>query len=315
MKQVDSKNKRPVQVTNDFMVLKAYAGFGKPIFDNALSFVVNSFKQQTGSNNMYIMTAPNKSDERIEEKIKEYDVGDYDKILDYIRGTVVFKNLEGLFDFINFAKNFDFSNLQVKDVDSKNLEILNYGVNSFSLDKKYLNNENIEKYPFLNKNTKLKTSEYMDYKMYMKIPAKSSNNVKDQYIVAEIICILEDFYKFCNLTHYLYEQVRVDVEVKEFTNQDLEHLQEFTKHMIYHIHRHDVIEIYNKKPENKIKLVAIDPTKEQDKNNFFNSLPELSKKDMIKSVKDAVIYKAASKFDTRTVLQVTELFNNSFNVR
>ena len=85
--------------------------------------------------------------------------------------------------------------------------------------------------------------------------------------------------------------------------------------MIYHIHRHDVIEIYNKKPENKIKLVAIDPTKEQDKNNFFNSLPELSKKDMIKSVKDAVIYKAASKFDTRTVLQVTELFNNSFNVR
>ena len=115
---------RPIQPINDLKILKVSAYFARPIYSKAIYHICDSFSNQNNVNIPSIIVAPNKSNDRIEKKIQESDIGGYNKILDYVRGTVVFKTLEDLFDFVNFARKYDFSNLSLNDVDSKNLKIL-----------------------------------------------------------------------------------------------------------------------------------------------------------------------------------------------
>ena len=309
---------RPIQPINDLKILKVSAYFARPIYSKAIYHICDSFSNQNNVNIPSIIVAPNKSNDRIEKKIQESDIGGYNKILDYVRGTVVFKTLEDLFDFVNFARKYDFSNLSLNDVDSKNLKILEYGVNSLSLDKKSLTDKNIQKYPFLKEKVKLRSSEYMDYKLYIKVPVKSFSDVKDSYMVAEILCILEDFFNFYDFTHYLYEENRINtnntedikglqnvVGVKKFSN---EILPAFKKYLTYYTHRHYVVEEYNKIPEHKMKLIRMNKTKERDTNNFFASLTDDMKPYIIKSVLVPIVDKSADSGKTFIMMQTMEIF-------
>ena len=296
-------NIKPTQPTNDVEILLKSAVFVKPIFDKNMQYITNSFAKQNNTNKPYFIAAPNKNRERIEEKIKENDIGGYNEILDYVRGAIVFTNLDDLFNFVNFAKKFKFSELNLEGIKNNKLKIMQYSTDNFSLNKKFLTNEDRKKYTFLEKNSKLKTSEYMDLKLYIKIPTKSSEFIKEPYIIAEIVCMLEGFWKYYDLTHYLYEDNRSAIDMEEISN-DEKNKQKAKKYLTYHIHRHNIIEEYNKDPNHRIKLVEINQMKEQEKNNFLASLPY----SLLNKIKNEMMYKAAN--NTNVILQIKELFNS-----
>ncbi len=259
---------KPTQPTSDIEILLKSAVFVKPIFDKQVSLITDAFSKQNNIYNLSVKKAPNKTKERAEKKVKECDVKGYNGILDYTRGAIIFKTLEDLFNFVNFTRNFKFPKLHLEDTQNNKPEMFKYIANNFSLNEKSLTDSDKQIYPFLKGQSNLKTTEYMDLKMYIKIPTKSSESDKEGFIVTELACILEGFWKYYDLTHYLYEGTRNKENTEKMTEEE-NLINKAKTYLAYHVHRHYVIEKYNKNPNNKIKLIEIDPKKEEDKNNFF----------------------------------------------
>ncbi len=270
-KKIVGTNK-PAQPINDLEILLQEAHFVKVLVDYAMPIMLEKYLQNTNlsfsdkmdNNSISFIKAPNKKASRIKKKLEEDSVGDYQNILDYVRCGISFPTLESLFNFVNFANEFTFSPLDFKDFEG--LDLLNalprfvYGVNNFAIDN--LSDELLKTYSFLKKSVNLKYTEFMDYKLYMKIPLMGENN----YMIVEVLCTLHEFNKCYELTHYLYEFARDLAKSKDFLNTvSPEIVSKYFNAIICYIHQKKVISLYNNR-NNKNNLQMFSA---QSKSNLY----------------------------------------------
>ncbi len=271
---------KPAQSSNDLQVLLAEAGYAKNVIDYALPKLLNEFAKITSyihadeftQNTIKIISTENKGLTRIKQKVMEDDVGDYQNILDYVRCSISFPTVESLFDFVKFAMSFNFKPEHF--VDFKNAENLFgfpkavSGVNNFAIDKEKSRPDQIEQYPFINDKVKLKYSEFMDYKLYIKVPLH-----ENQYIIIEALLTIHDFIKYYEHTHVLYEVAR---NLSDFTtnfaiNDKL--LEKYFFGLIAKIHQDKVITPYNESAYDRLHLET-EQGKTKRYRDDINAIPE-----------------------------------------
>ena len=273
----DNRNKpaQPLGISVDGLF--GYAQYSKPVFDELLRILVDSFTTSQNRKCKLILP-PLKTKERVLEKLEDDDIeGKPSNILDVVRATVSLPSVEDLLEFINYSINFNFKKSDFKNMQNKNVYSLMQSVpsanvfvtNAFLLD---IDDDIKEKYPFLKKTPEIKKSNYMDFKFYTYIPIpKLSDTVKnEEYMLCEVIATLDDFTKVYNRTHAILEGFRT------FEHTDNDDVSEdiFSKAMIHilkRIHVDDVIEKYNKKHPNGIKILPYADDKEVSV-NFLNSV-------------------------------------------
>lgn len=243
-------SKKPAQSSNDLEVLLKEANYVKPIIDYAVPVLLKEFEKQSSyfyskeltPNTISFIPTINKGKERITQKITEDDVGKFQNILDYVRCTISFPNVEVLFNFIKFANEFKFKGQDFKNFDMANnlfgLPRAVFGVNNFAIDN--LNDEKLSTYPFLKEKVNLKYTEFMDYKLYIKVPLHEHN-----YMIAEVLCTLHEFTQYYALTHFLYEYARDITKMSTFLFISSDLIEKYFKALIAYIHQDKVISPYN----------------------------------------------------------------------
>lgn len=260
--QLDSN--KPSQSSNDLTVLLTEADYVKPIIDYAMPILLKKFTKDSHlnlsddseldkikweQNKIYFIPANNKNKDRITEKVTEYSVkGGFSNILDYVRCTISFPTLESLFDFVKFANDFQFAPTDFKDFENAhNLHGFPkavFGVNNFAI--KNIDNTKIEKYDFLKNQVHLKYTEFMDYKLYIKVPMHNNN-----YMIVEILCTLHEFVKHYIVTHMLYECSRSTIAITNIlsipNDKIISNITTYLKAAIASIHQTEVINTYNTK--------------------------------------------------------------------
>lgn len=243
-------SKKPAQSSNDLELLLAEAQYVKPVVDYSMPLLLKAFEKQTSyvfsdtltPNTIVFKKTNNKGSDRIKQKVRENDVGEFQNILDYVRCSISFPTVESLFNFVKFAYKFNFKADDFKDFEYAT-QLFGYpkaiyGVNNFAIDN--LDDTKYQAYPFLKEKVKLKYTEFMDYKLYIKVPVHDNN-----YMVAEVLCTLHDFTKYYELTHFLYEYARDISKIASRFNLAPDVLTKYFKALIAYIHYEKVIRPYN----------------------------------------------------------------------
>ncbi|MGN0929971.1 MAG: hypothetical protein ACI4N3_05010 [Alphaproteobacteria bacterium] len=245
-------SKKPAQSSNDLEVLLSEANYVKPVIDYTIPVLLKKFEKTSSyifsdeltPNTISFIPTNNKGKERISQKISEPDVGKFENILDYVRCTVSFPNVETLFNFVKFANEFKFKGEDFKDFEFADklfgLPKAVFGVNNFAIDN--LNDEKLATYPFLKEKINLKYTEFMDYKLYIKVPLHDNN-----YMIAEILCTLHEFTQYYGLTHFLYEYARDIAKLSNILPVSSDLIEKYFKALIAYIHQSKVISPYNNK--------------------------------------------------------------------
>ena len=243
-------SKKPAQSSNGLNALLMEADYVKPVIDYSIPLMLKEFEKQTSymlsdsltPNTIVFKQTNNKGSDRIKQKVRENDVGQFQNILDYVRCSISFPTVESLFNFVKFAYKFNFKAEDFKDFeyadDFFGYPKAIYGVNNFAIDN--LDDAKYQAYPFLKEKVKLKYTEFMDYKLYIKVPLHDNN-----YMVAEVLCTLHDFTKYYELTHFLYEYARDISKIANRFNLAPEVLTQYFKALIAYIHYEKVIVPYN----------------------------------------------------------------------
>ncbi len=269
---------RPKQGINDLQILSDISNFSGRVLAYSIRNLLYKFGSEQNlfinrgniNNRVNFIQAENKGLERINEKIKEENVGDFDKILDYTRCSISFPTLETLFDFVNYAKSFDFETVdysKFNEILKKSPRIIDYVANNFNLNKNTVTKEKLEKYPFLNRQVLLKDSEFMDIKLYLKVPIEL-NGYDNIYVLSEVLCTLHGFINYYEITHIIYEITRSD---KNYIQKN-EQIQKFIQCLAYKLHRDQVINKYNDKVNGSEHFKIIDTNEKQEQNylELFN---------------------------------------------
>lgn len=277
MKQIDfTKPVQPIKVLDDLL---QYANYAKLLNDDIIQKICNDFNKQN-KDKVNFISVDNKTKDRVLEKQNEADVCDCDRILDFVRCSIICPSLESLFDFVNYIKNYNIQlDHKIMNNHSENPKIDGYYANNFALDPTTVTDSHKCKYPFIKNNTNIKQSEFMDIKLYLKIPIYRFSDISDNYMFTEILCTLTGFRKYYDLTHKLYEITRSNSnklfnELKSYATKD--EIREYLKYAIYNIHRYKVIDPYNQNVKNKLKMSPVDEIKEAKLSAFMQNMKPLA---------------------------------------
>ncbi len=144
--------------------------------------------------------------------------------------------------------------------------------NSFSLK---VDEKQKQKYDFLSIKSRLKNSNYMDFKFYVCIPIPAFEiGMDEDYIICEVITTLDCFNDVYSKTHFLFEKTR---NFKSLPDDDIspEAFNTVFNALSCSMYVDDVITKYNSEHPNSIQIIPHNDNK-QVRENLLNSIDSLT---------------------------------------